>query len=78
VIGSPHILWRADHKSFPSRGAAKVTTNAPLSATAELDDYDQEDVTLYAHFREAWHRRSTRSGQLPTMIARGRKRPAPP
>ena len=79
MIGSRHILWRADHKSFPSRGAAKVTTNAPLSATADLDDYDLEEVTLYAHFRDAWHRRRRRSGPA-TYDDRGRwrKRTAPP
>jgi transcriptional regulator with XRE-family HTH domain len=40
---------------FP-QAQPKSPTNALLSATADLDDYDLEEVTLYAQFRKARHR----------------------
>jgi transcriptional regulator with XRE-family HTH domain len=41
---------------FPETGS-KSRTKALISATADLDDRDLEEVTLYAQFRRAWARR---------------------
>jgi len=41
---------------FPEAGS-KSRTKALISATADLDDRDLEEVTLYAQFRRAWARR---------------------
>jgi hypothetical protein len=38
---------------FSPGAQSKSRTNAPLSASADLDDYDLEEVTLCAHFRES-------------------------
>ena len=44
---------------FP-QAAPKARTNALLSATADLDDENLEEVTLYAQFRRARQRKKTR------------------
>ena len=71
------MIWFTTHSLacrsqilFP-RGQPKSRTNAPLSATADLDDYDLEGVPLDVYFREAWHRRRRRSGPA-TYDDRGR------
>jgi len=45
--------------SFPSL-APKARTNTLLSATADLNDENLEEVTLYAQFRRARRRKKTR------------------
>jgi transcriptional regulator with XRE-family HTH domain len=40
--------------------APKARTNALLSATADLDDENLKEVTLYAQFRRARQRKKTR------------------
>lgn len=44
---------------FP-QAEAKSRTNALLTATADLEDEDLEEVTLYAQFRKAMRRRKKR------------------
>jgi len=44
---------------FP-KAEPKARTNALLSATADLDDENLEEVTLYARFRRARQRKKTR------------------
>jgi hypothetical protein len=44
---------------FP-QARPETRTNALLSATADLDDEDLEDITLYAQFRKTRQRKKKR------------------
>ena len=68
------MIWFTTHSLacrsqilFP-RGQPKSRTNAPLSATADLDDYDLEEVALYPISEKRGIDEEGVRVRLPTMI----------